>query len=138
MYYLSKTFEVPMAHRLSKLTKSRCVNWHGHNVFIEVTIKSYILNDNDMVLDFSILKKIVNECIDSWDHGIFLNKTDINCIEDNCVKHVFDQDPTSEVLCEYLYDQLKEIFMEKHENVYMHSVGMWETRDSKCVYKIEV
>ena len=99
MYYLTKIFEVPMAHRLSKLDGSRCFFCHGHNVQIEVTIKSSYLNSQDMVMDFSILKKIVNELIDTWDHGMFLNKSDENVFNVNCVTHIFEQDPTSEVLC---------------------------------------
>lgn len=135
MYYLTKVFEVPIAHRLSKLLGSRCVNFHGHNIQLEITIKSNILNQNDMIMDFSILRSEVDEIIDSWDHGIFLNKIDANCIEDNCVKHIFEQDPTSEVLCKYLFDKIKEIFAKEYKDVLIHSVAMWETRDSKCVYE---
>jgi 6-pyruvoyl-tetrahydropterin synthase len=43
MYYLTKTFEIPMAHRLSN-HKGRCHLFHGHNLTLEVTIKSYVLN----------------------------------------------------------------------------------------------
>jgi len=136
MYYLTKVFEIPMSHRLSKLEGSKCINLHGHNIILEVTIKSNFLNSNDMVLDFSELRKIVNELTDSWDHGIFLNQTDANCIEENCVKHIFDQDPTSEVLCKYLYEKLSEELLRRYNNtIFVHSIGMWETRDSKCVYQ---
>lgn len=135
MYYLTKTFEVPMAHRLSKLEGSRCFSIHGHNVLIEVTIKSEFLNSKDMVLDFSELKKIVNSLIDSWDHGIFLNKIDCDYVNENCVKHIFDQDPTSEVLCKFLYEKLTEELLKRYNMIFVHSIGMWETRDSKCVYQ---
>lgn len=56
-------------------------------------------------------------------------------MEDNCVKHVFQQDPTSDSLCKYLYEQLSEVFLKRHNTVFVHSIGMWETRDSKCVYE---
>ena len=135
MYYLTKVFEVPMSHRLSKLEGSRCINFHGHNVFLEVTIKSNHLNSQDMVMDFSLLKKIVNELIDTWDHGMFLNKSDENIFNTNCVTHIFDQDPTSEVLCKYLYDKLSEELFKRSNIIFVHSIGMWETRDSKCVYQ---
>ena len=136
MYYLTKRFEVPMAHRLSKLEGSRCVNFHGHNIELEITIKSEFLNSNDMIMDFSILKKIVNETIDSWDHGLFINKTDIDKISImSGIIHTFSQDPTSEVLCKFLYDKLEEIFLSKYNTIFIHSIGMWETKDSKCVYE---
>jgi 6-pyruvoyltetrahydropterin/6-carboxytetrahydropterin synthase len=135
MYYLTKIFEIPMAHRLSKLDGSRCFFCHGHNITIEVTIKSDFLNKQDMVMDFSLLKKIVNELIDTWDHGMFLNETDKDNFGSQCVKHIFNQDPTSEVLCKYLYEKLSEELSKKYNTIFVHSIVMWETRDSKCVYE---
>ena len=138
MYYLTKIFEIPMAHRLSKLEKDRrCFLTHGHNLEIEVTIKSNYLDNNDMVMDFSDLKNLIIEVVDSWDHGLFLNKCDENKYE-NCVKHIFDQDPTSEVLCKFLYQKLTEKLTSRYKNIFVHSIGMWETKDSKCTYTEEL
>ena len=135
MYYLTKVFEVPIAHRLSKHL-GRCHLFHGHNLKIEVTINSYRLDLNDMVMDFSELKKLVNSIIDPWDHGMFINKCDKEMIEKlDCDLHIFDSDPTSEVLCKYLYDKLTKILKGVGwGGVVIHSISIWETENSKSTY----
>jgi 6-pyruvoyltetrahydropterin/6-carboxytetrahydropterin synthase len=133
MYYLSKMFEVPISHRLSKHL-GRCHLFHGHNLKISVEIKSEKLNSNDMVMDFSELKKIVNDIISSWDHGMFINNCDKETIEKlNCDLHTFDCDPTSEVLCEYLYFKMKDS-LDTHIDVFIHSISIWETENSKSTF----
>lgn len=42
---------------------------------------------------------------------------------------------SSKVLCKYLYEQLSEILLKRYNTIFVHSIGMWETRDSKCVYE---
>jgi 6-pyruvoyltetrahydropterin/6-carboxytetrahydropterin synthase len=135
MYYLTKTFEIPIAHRLSK-HKGRCSMFHGHNLQLEVTIKSLNLNENDMVMDFSDLKKIVNNIIDSWDHGMFINKSDVNHIPPNCETfHAFDSDPTSEILCFWLYQNLQRHFKANYPFINVASIAIWETSTSKSMYR---
>lgn len=136
MYYLTKIFEMPIGHRLSKLEGSKCVKFHGHNFKIEVTIRSKYLNDNDMVMDFSRLKELVLSIIDSWDHGMFLNMRDKkNINEDLCTVHYTTGDPTAEKLCEYLYYELN---VKIPHPIEIYSVAMWETSESKAMYKEEL
>lgn len=131
MYYITKTFNVPVGHRLSK-HKGKCKNFHGHNLKIEVTVSSKVLNEDDMVMDFSILKEIVNKEIISWDHGMFLNKNDSECkLLNECITNLFDSDPTAEVLCRYLYDKLTYALP---FGVNIHSICIWEADDSKAEY----
>ena len=136
MYYLTKTFEVPMAHRLSK-HKGRCFLLHGHNLLLEVTIKSNELDDNDMVMDFSKLKELVNEIISSWDHGLFINETDKECLSEviNSDVHVFDCDPTSEVLCKFLFKALWSKIQKMNSHIFIESISIQETKNSKSTYK---
>lgn len=134
MYYVSKLFEIPISHRLAK-HKGRCFLFHGHNLKIEVMIKSETLNENDMVMDFSELKLLVKSVLDSWDHGLFINKSDKEMIKQlNCDLHTFDCDPTSEVLCKFLYDKLNEILIERFSSISVHSISIWETTSSKSIY----
>jgi len=134
MYYISKIFEVPISHRLSK-HKGRCFLFHGHNLKIEVNIKSEKLDENDMVMDFSELKLLVNSVLDSWDHGLFINKSDKEMIKQlDCDLHSFDCDPTAEVLCKFLYDKLNEILVKRVNNIRVYSISIWETKSSKSIY----
>jgi 6-pyruvoyltetrahydropterin/6-carboxytetrahydropterin synthase len=84
MYKIEKRFTVPIGHRLSK-HPGLCSSIHGHNLTILVGVKSPTLNTNDMVIDFSNLKDIVNEVIKVWDHCLLLNECDEN-IEVFCRK----------------------------------------------------
>jgi 6-pyruvoyltetrahydropterin/6-carboxytetrahydropterin synthase len=130
-YTVKKTFRIPVGHRLSK-HEGLCKNIHGHNFKIEVEVNSFKLNDNDMVIDFSDLKKIVNNALEQFDHATILNNRDHEIIKqfrDNEFKFIMigGRDPTAEVLSEYFY---REIEFKLPKDVIMDSVRVWENEDS--------
>jgi 6-pyruvoyltetrahydropterin/6-carboxytetrahydropterin synthase len=131
LYTLSKTFSIPIGHRLSK-HKGLCQNIHGHNFKIKVEVGLLKLNENDMVIDFSELKKIVNRILDLYDHATILNNRDHEIIKqyrDNKFKFVMTDsgDPTAEALAESLYYRIE---AELPEDVVMGAVYIWENDDS--------
>ena len=108
MYKVERRFTFPMGHRLSK-NKNRCFSLHGHNVTLLVGVKADKLNDEDMVIDFGLLKKIVNDIIDDWDHCLMLNIKDkeLNINKDFSKRlKYFEFDPTAESLSKYLYYEI--------------------------------
>ena len=135
MYSVTKIFQVPMGHRLSKHS-GKCKNIHGHNLKIEVTIQRKHLDENDMVMDFSDLKKAVGNIIESWDHGMFLNTTDkeLSGIKEHCILHQFPSDPTAEVLCKHLFDQVDNYVKGLKCSMDVKSISIWEAEDSKATY----
>jgi 6-pyruvoyltetrahydropterin/6-carboxytetrahydropterin synthase len=76
---LTKSFTFETAHALYGYD-GKCKNVHGHSYKLYVTvIGSPIIDTNHvkygMVIDFTDLKKIVNEqVVDLFDHAILLNK----------------------------------------------------------------
>jgi len=138
MFYLTKVFRVACGHRLSK-HKGLCKNLHGHNLKIEVTVARDSLNENDMVIDFSDLKAEVNRILADWDHAFFVNAKresteTLSNLEKAGVRMIsFAEDPTSEVLCLYLFSQLKEPLHTKY-NVDIMSVAIWESDNSKTTF----
>jgi len=52
--------EISSAHKLDLPYKSKCKRWHGHNYLIEVFINTNELNESGMIIDFTILKKILH------------------------------------------------------------------------------
>ena len=106
MYEIEKRFTLPIGHRLSKHL-GRCSSIHGHNFTVMVGVKSEILNDNYMVIDFSDLKKIIKEVLDRWDHTLLINKDDKDILElcqsKNMRVITLDYDPTAEKLSETIY-----------------------------------
>lgn len=78
---ISKEFTFEMAHALVSYD-GNCAGLHGHSYQLTVTILGKIINDtadprHGMVMDFSELKKIVNEkVLDLFDHAVVLNEKD--------------------------------------------------------------
>lgn len=134
MYKLQKKFKYPIGHRLSK-HKGLCKNTHGHEFVIIVGIKSKKLDNNDMVIDFSELKKIVNEELGKFDHGLMINIHDplfdqlCSCSE-KVIK--IDGDPTAERLSKYLYDVLSEKLTDSF--IDMDFITVYENEDSSITY----
>ena len=75
---ITKEFKFEMAHALMGYD-GPCRNIHGHSYYLYVTIAGEPLNQpghpkNGMVMDFSVLKEIVNrEVIKKLDHSLVLN-----------------------------------------------------------------
>ena len=76
---ITKEFRFEGAHALMGYD-GRCRNLHGHSYILYVTVKGEPLNGTTspkegMVVDFKILKSIVNEnIIDIFDHALILRK----------------------------------------------------------------
>ena len=141
MYRICKTIEIANAHLLSK-NKRNCRFPHGHTRKIEVVLESPVLNENDMVCDFSDLKRIVNELADEWDHALCINSEDPAC--EGAVAcflgrvRVFEKrDPTTEVLVEEFYKRLAPRIPELGEEVRLRRVRIWETSSSWAEYEEE-
>ena len=113
-----------------------CKNIHGHSYRLWVTVIGNILEDessvkNGMVLDFSILKKIVKpEIVDRYDHSLVLNGNSPHAnIDLTAFEKVFHlpYQPTSENL---VLDFVKTIKKKLPENVKLHKVILSETANS--------
>lgn len=117
MFRIEKRFTVPIGHRLSK-HKGRCSSIHGHNFTILVGLIHTDLNENDMIIDFSHLKSLVNSILDEYDHTLLVNKKDAEWMQPLAKEMAFrarifdheDHDPTAERLSQQLYLRLKEVF----------------------------
>lgn len=64
MYKVRKRLEVSASHSLKLSYPSKCENLHGHNWIIDVYCKAERLNANGMVVDFTHIKKMVQEKLD--------------------------------------------------------------------------
>jgi len=109
---ISKDFYIPAAHFLPNHPK-RCQYIHGHEWKLTVYIKKRIDKKTGMVMDFSELKRVVNEfVIDELDHNYFNNFL-INPTAENIVFWIWDQ---------LMYNGLKGI----------DKIELWEAKDSLC------
>ena len=113
-----------------------CKNIHGHSYRLWVTIIGNVLEEenhvkNGMVLDFSLLKKIVKpEIVDKYDHSLVLNANSPHAnIDFSAFEKVFllPYQPTSENLVHDFAQVIKE---KLPKNVDLHKVILSETANS--------
>lgn len=114
---ISKTFTFAAAHKLP-CHKGKCFNLHGHEWKLRVFLTG-IPNGEGMVMDYSDLKKIVNECIiDRLDHSM-VNDTISN--------------PTAETILFWIWLQLLNAGLYE----LLSKLELWEATDSCAVLSAE-
>lgn len=90
MISATKKFSFEAAHHLPG-HQGACKNLHGHRYELEVTISGDVDLNSGMIMDFSLLKEIVNEVIiQKYDHS-YLNDFFINPTAERMVMN-FAQD----------------------------------------------
>jgi len=139
MFYLKRHFNFAGGHRLSK-HDGRCFSIHGHNYDVWVTVRSPILNENDMVMDFTELKTHVNPLIDEFDHCLVVNVCDKDIVEPFAKKGmrvmvIGDYDPTAEKMAEQLFIALNKIFIRAYDDIKVDQVEVFENVKSSAIYR---
>ena len=104
------------AHHLLNY-KGNCENQHGHNWKVEVYIQGNELDKSNILVDFKVLKKEVNQIIDYLDH------TDINELPE-----FIGVSPSSEIISKFIFNKVKEKFSG------VSKVSVWETPTSCASY----
>ena len=135
---ITKEFSFEMAHTLTGYDGA-CSEIHGHSYRLFVTVSGRPNDDPQnpkygMVMDFSVLKKIVREvAVDRYDHALMVRRTDGNSglivgLEHSFNNvHVVDYQPT----CENLIQRISEdISSRLPEGVRLHSLRLHETATS--------
>jgi 6-pyruvoyltetrahydropterin/6-carboxytetrahydropterin synthase len=138
MYRIEKRVTVPIGHRLSKNT-DKCQNIHGHNFTILVGIKTENLDENDMIMDFSEIKKIIESYTNLLDHCLILNETDINLasfVQTTVCEKVlmYPYDPTAERLAEKIFCYIEERLHESGKQIFVDYVTIYENENSKATF----
>ncbi len=100
----------------------KCENLHGHNYKVEMCVEGRkLVEDTEFIMDFSLLKMLLNEELDHLDHK------NINELEPFTALN-----PTSENIAYFLYNKLKEKL--KPYPVGLYSVTVWETEKQSATY----
>jgi len=132
---ITREFSFEGAHALGGYD-GKCCHIHGHSYRMAVTVSGNPIEDDNspkkgMVLDFTDLKKIVNEnIIDKFDHALVMKEgallaEDIGRVYGNVV--TVDFQPTSEMLVILFADIVKSLLP---EGIQLHSIKLWETEKS--------
>ncbi|HBT97409.1 MAG TPA: 6-carboxytetrahydropterin synthase QueD [Desulfobulbaceae bacterium] len=120
MYDIFVTTHFAGAHHLRNYPGD-CEHPHGHNWKVVVTVRATGLDQLGMGIDFKLLKKYVNEVVDTVDHR------DLN--EHPAFQAV---NPSSEHIAKYIYDNLLPKLASDRYRLY--SVGVSETETSSLIY----
>jgi 6-pyruvoyltetrahydropterin/6-carboxytetrahydropterin synthase len=113
MFEIKKTFEISAAHWLDLPYESKCSNIHGHNFTVVVYCRATELNASGMVLDFTTIKKSIQEVLD---HKYLNDIEDIGFIvhqvpsKDDRVAWKEKKNPTAERIAEWICHQIKECY----------------------------
>lgn len=91
MFYAKKKLEISAAHLLNLSYESKCQNLHGHNWIVYVYCKSDKLNGDGMVIDFTHIKRDIQ---DRLDHKNLNEELDFNPTAENMAKWIVDTLPT--------------------------------------------
>lgn len=107
-YRICKSLEIENGHMLTK-HPDKCRFPHGHTRKVEFVIESDELDCNEMVCDFKIIKQVVGEWLDGFDHAMCMNTSDPAFAEfkqryGDRVIGFPDQDPTTELLARTIFD----------------------------------
>ena len=132
---ITKEFQFEMAHALLGYD-GPCKNIHGHSYQLKVTVKGKVKentsdSDEGMVIDFGIVKNIVNEqVVHPYDHSLVLNKKmniDKSQYEFMNKLIIVPFQPT----CEQLLVQFAALIQIKlPKNIQLHSLFLRETPNS--------
>lgn len=104
------------AHHLLNY-KGKCENQHGHNWKVEVTARGESLDKSNILIDFKVLKKAVNEVMEYLDHK------DLNELDE-----FKNESPSSEFIAKFIYYRMRELIPS------VSRVDVWETPTSRASY----
>ena len=100
-----------------------CENQHGHNWKVEVYVKGETLDKSNILVDFKILKKALDEILNYLDHK------DINTLPE-----FQNESPSSEFIAKYIFEKMKERLKVQYKDAKVSKVAVWETPTSRAVY----
>ncbi|MFA6584172.1 MAG: 6-carboxytetrahydropterin synthase [Elusimicrobiaceae bacterium] len=90
MYKIKKTFTISASHQLKLNYESPCSKMHGHNWTITVYCRRSELDQNGMVVDFGLIKKLVT---DKFDHASLNEKLDCNPTAEHLAQWIAENVP---------------------------------------------
>ena len=133
---VAKEFKWEMGHRLPEHF-GNCINIHGHSYKMIAEFEGR-LNENDMVIDFYDVDKIIKPLVEKLDHAFMVNKNDTEVIEFldriKSKKFVVDFKSTVENICKFILNEIRKV--ELPTNISSVSVRIYETNEDYAEEKI--
>lgn len=133
MLSITKIFHFEAAHAISN-HPGRCRNIHGHSYALHISVRAEKLNALNMVMDFSDLKKLVQDKILSdYDHALILKLNSPLAIGIADTKMLWmDQEPTAEYM---VLDFKKRLELSLPSEVRLSRIRLYETRSNYAEWR---
>ena len=131
MFSVTREITFCYGHRLLEYD-GKCKHLHGHNGRAVITLSGDHLDALGMVVDFSVLKRIVGTWIDqTLDHRMILRRDDpiLPALRAaNEPVHVIEVNPTAENIARLIFDYAKD------HGFPVTEVKLWETESCYASY----
>ena len=98
-----------------------CSRLHGHNWKVEVMVCGDYLEKNGLLLDFSVVKRVLRAVLDTMDHKFLNDLPDFH-----------KMNPTSENIAKLIYQKISAHPDFKGNKV--SQVGVWESENACAIY----
>jgi 6-pyruvoyltetrahydropterin/6-carboxytetrahydropterin synthase len=122
MFEVSVVEVFPAGHSLRNY-HGKCENVHGHNYRVCVTVQGPDVDENGLLVDFAVVKKLVRAVKDRLDHQ-FLNDLE-----------PFDKiNPSAENIARYFYDEIAG-GLNSANGAKVCEVKLWETDVTYATYR---
>ena len=134
MYRVTREISFCYGHRLLEYD-GKCKHLHGHNGRAVITLSGDRLDALGMVVDFSLLKRVVGGWIDeTLDHRMILRRDDPilpALLAAGEPVHVIDANPTAETIARLIFDYARS------HGFPVTEVKLWETDSCYASYTEE-
>ncbi|MEM8963086.1 MAG: 6-carboxytetrahydropterin synthase QueD [Acidobacteriota bacterium] len=121
-FQVVKEYEIAAAHYLPD-HPSKCRHVHGHNYKIRLTLGAERLDEHGMVLDFGVLKGMLDDLLGPLDHQVINDHPPFDALA-----------PTAEHLAEWVGREIGRRLENDHDRVSVARVEVWETDRSAAVW----
>jgi 6-pyruvoyltetrahydropterin/6-carboxytetrahydropterin synthase len=122
MYEVTIKKSFSAAHLLKEIG-GKCEELHGHNFLVEVSVSAESLNNEDLLIDFRIVKRWTDEVLEQLDHK-YLNE----------IEYFKNMNPSSEQLARFLFDRISE--KSRQAKVTLSRITIWESDNSRVSYSL--
>ncbi|MEI7954726.1 MAG: 6-carboxytetrahydropterin synthase [Verrucomicrobiota bacterium] len=149
-YRICKTIEIENGHLLTK-HPDKCRFPHGHTRKVEFVLEADELDENQMVCDFKIIRDVLGDWLDGFDHALCMNTADPAYLEFKArygdrVIGFDNQDPTTELLARTIFDHAQaalaayatrsDLRYPLAATVRLVRLRVWETTSSWAEYRL--
>lgn len=127
----------------------KCRFPHGHSRKVECVLEANSLDEREMVCDFKLIKKVIADHLNSYDHAMCMNTADpafegFRQLYGNRVIPFENEDPTTEVIAREIYHTLRDrlralpdddpTYPFRNAEVRVVKIRVWETSSSWAEY----